>query len=210
MKIFLNLLLISFAFVSLSASGLRAAESPVCQTPTWVGTPAVGSDDVFHGKMSSDCVISGATGAGVASLAKYLIDETVKQGTVNVGPTAETFQNLPGFSVDVTDNDPNQEIQIRSIVHVASDSAGRLEYANLSTDIQGQGDSQFLRKLDVTVSITAGARTGDYVLTMTTALDVKRPWYAPSGVFEQKAEDSTKATFLQKRDKTVPEMAGQL
>jgi hypothetical protein len=160
--------------------------------------------------MSSDCKITGATGAGVAALAKYLVNEATQQGTVHSGPEAETYLGLPGFHLDVTENDPQQQVQIRSDVHVASDSKVRLEYANLSSDIQGQGDSQFLRKLDVTVSITAGAAPGEYTLTMTTALDVKRPWYAPSGVFEQKAEQMTQSTYLQKRDQTVPEIAGQL
>jgi hypothetical protein len=199
-----------FASFSGFSTAALATESNQCQAPTWVGTPGIGSDDVFHGTLSSDCTISGANGGGVAALAKYLVDQTTTQNTVYSGPTAENYLDLSGVVIDVQQNDASEQMQIRSDVHIAHDSQSRLEYASLSKDVQGQGDSQFVRKLDITVSIRTASQPGNYTLTITTRLDIKRPWYAPTGMFEQKAEQGTQEKFLKNRDATVPAMAAQL
>jgi hypothetical protein len=173
-----------------------------------MGTPSVGSDDIFRGTLSADCVVNSATHGGVDNLATYLLNQAQKE-TVNSGPTAETYQGLPSVLLDVTDKDAGNQTEIRSNVHIAHDSSGHLEFADVSTSVQGQGDSQYLKGVGVTASVKELSE-GSFGVTVTTELDVKRPWYAPGGIFQSEVEKNSQEQFQKRLGNMLPEYAGQL
>jgi len=195
---------VCFSLSSLAAPAIQ------CDTEDWVGSHGVADGDAFHGTLTSACDITDTSGSGLTELLKYLVDQTSARFVVNAGPVAETYLDLPSRLFDVTAKDDSEELQVRSDLHIASDGKTRLEYASLSKEIQGSGNSQFLQQMDIKFTVTPGSNNNSYRFVLSTTLAVKRPWYAPVGVFESQAEKVAHEKYLQNRSATAPDIAAHL
>src|SRR5438874_292060 len=99
-----------------------------CQDPQWTSGPVV-EDGQFKGTVEVDCAFTAVAGGGFPMLKQYFIEDAKKQGNqVHSGPGAETFAGMPSTYFDVTSqvNLNGMLANIRSDVHIATDSASRL------------------------------------------------------------------------------------
>jgi hypothetical protein len=153
-------------------------------------------------------VVTNAKPDGLTSGDGFFLNQTAKSSSINSGPTAETFENLPSVLYQVTD--VADQLTIKSDEHIATDRKTKLVYAGFSTDIEGSGLSSFLKQLDVRVDITPTSDPSVYHLILTTTIGVDKPGFIPNGAFEGQAEKNARQQFEKKRDQLLPEVANSL
>lgn len=168
-----------------------------CTAPAWVGDPQVGKNDRLEATLSVVCKIAPEKSGSIAGLNQGLAAAIHNTFKVNEGPTESIWQGLPGSSYDVTEQTKSNgnDVTIRSELKLVSDQT-HLIYRMQSKEIQGNGDAKFLEsvteEIDVLQSLT---ETNMFTFTNTQTIILKRPWYAPPGIFVSKAKAGIMKTF---------------
>ena len=207
-----SLALVSLLLISASAR----AESFNCGDNEWVDEPRM-EDGRFKGEVAVECVLTATEGHGVTGLEAYFIGNVEHSTEVHSGPDASEWDGLPSRQYDVTSvaptGDGNGQISIRSQVNVASDQATRVVYASESTDVEADGNAGFLKQLNITLDVRVDASqtlasgvARQFTVRMVNYLEVKKPWYAPSGIFFKKAKESALDQFESRRREVMPEL----
>jgi len=181
------------------AAKLPLAAAPFsCTAPTWVGKPAVNSQNQLEAKIQSTCTLKPDSAGSISALNQSIVDSISKENTVNSGPTPESRDDLSGVSFDVTNvsEQEGDQVTIRKDLHLDSDGTSRILYVAHATSIEGSGNAAFLKALDITQEVTQGdPEQNVFTLTVTQAVKIEKPWYAPAGVFLSQGTSKVKSSF---------------
>ena len=182
-----------------------------CNDVTW--TPNSGlTGSNFYGEMMSDCTVKATKGTGFPTLEQFVIKKVTTESTVNEGPTAETYLNMPGVKYDVslTFKTSNGDINLKEDVHVATDKQNKLAFHSFSTDVSGTGYAEYLKRLDVVIDVTKVDMNGNYGIKIDSVTQIDKPWFAPDEMFLEKVKPAMEQKFREIRDQVVPQMADNL
>lgn len=196
-----------FIFISLFfGCGFSMAQSLNCSEPQWVGEAGVGQDGHFQGQLESTCTTP-KKAANLEQAFSFMIKQ-LSNLQIHAGPTSETYLNLPGFAYDLTEKEEN--LAIRSNVHVASDLLYRLEYGSFSSSITSEVEYSYLRKVDTILSVSLAESADQWSMKMNSLIRVEKPWFAPVDFFEQKSKQMSLDRFRQKRDQAMQSLSEHL
>lgn len=183
-----------------------------CGPERWVGEPGMRADR-FVGAMTSECEAALAGSRGdVGRLQDRLSDATLRENEIHAGPIEETYEGLPSVRFDLTSRrtELGESLVLRLDLHLASDDLSRLVFDSLSTKIEGGGNAQYLKRLDTRMAVDRASDDGRFRFAMTNAVEVEKPWYAPTGIFVSKLKEGLREQYLSRRNAWVNQLADQL
>ncbi len=183
-----------------------------CGLETWVGEPGMRGNR-FVGAITSVCEAVLASSRGdVGRLQDRLSDAALRENEVHQGPIDETYEGLPSIRMDLTSRrtEMGENLVLRLDLHLASDDRSRLVFDSLSTKIEGSGNAQYLKKLDTRMEVSRASEEGRFRFATTHAVQIEKPWYAPTGVFVSKLKGGLREQYLSRREAWVNQLADQL
>lgn len=193
MKLFLVLGFFSFS-----------AMAQVCTPEKWASAPVL-REGRFMGTLVADCTITAPNGEireVEEHFRKKVLDGVV---TRHSGPVNDMRQSLPGSVWDVTAKDPDGTI--RSTVFIGSDGRDTFIYDARSSDIKLAGLAGYLRKLDVTFTVTRQG-PGKFNIKLTNTTHVAKPGLAPGSVFLNMAKNKALDQFRPQMVRLTQEITG--
>jgi hypothetical protein len=196
--------------MSWSLLGLMLAvnASWTCSNEAWVSPPVV-HKGVLTGSMESTCILKDAPGGGLSALFKHLT-QLIERGQVHDGPIAETFYGLPGVRYDVTEKMGKKTIiHVHEIAHLATDGSVRLVYTTASLGVEASGMAGYIKKMNKTLEVEL-QDDGTYRVHIMSEMAVDKPWYAPEGLFVDKATSLAHQKFREVRGLVIPDVAAHL
>ncbi len=190
-------------------SGKAVASDWTCEKPQWASAPAM-VDGNFVGTVQGYCTFHLNHSADIAALDRHLLESINKSQEIHEGPVTEIFRNLPGVRYDVTAYYPNDNMTVRQNVHLSTDLISKVVYESDSKSVTASGLSEYLRQLNVEFEVTKTENPIILQFKMTTLIRVAKPWYAPSGIFFSKAQESALEQFNKSRDSALPNLETHL
>jgi hypothetical protein len=164
----------------------------------------------LSGEFGAECVVSGTAGGGLPSLDSYLVAQAALSTEVHAGPTPEAWDGLPSTAFDVTNRMEGKDgVTVRSDLHVATDGETRLRFDALSKKVEGSGNAGYIRRIDIGLEVRPES-AGTWRFQLVNGIDVKKPWFAPTGMFKSEVDKSVRAQFATSRDDLMPKLADQL
>jgi hypothetical protein len=165
----------------------------------------------FVGVLEGTCEFRLGHEADLPALDRHLLESVSSAQKVHEGPIEDTYEGLPGVRYDITTNYPGSgNVTIRQNLHVATDTTTRVVYETDSTSVQATGFASFLRKLDVEFQVSKTGQPAAAGFKMRVAIQVAKPWYAPSGIFFSEAQKSAITQYNKSRDEAVPDLLSHL
>jgi hypothetical protein len=175
-----------------------------CQDPQWTSGPTV-TDGEFHGTLTVDCTFTGTGGDGYTGLQQFLIQQTTQTAQqINSGPTQETYDGLPSTAYGITTEMTSGSMSVTTTgtAHFATDGKQQLVLAFISSEVDGQGDAQYLKSISDSETVTNGASAEQFAVHSENSFVVEKPSFAPVGIFEKQVE--------QKIEDAVPDQEKQM
>lgn len=184
-----------------------------CGEPNWV-TPPTLEDGIFNSTLTAQCTLSGGTPETLSRLAQFIRNDITTSGklTVNAGPIEKTYEGLPAFEYDVTDDlkSEGSPASIRQELVFATDEKTRLIYKVNSKDVQGKGMASYLQKVDLLAEVLPTEQAGVFTFQMTNSVQVKRPWYALAFIFQSIAKQTAVEKFNKTKDRLISYLSPHL
>lgn len=185
MKPYAKILLILIA--GLITSVTAQAKSVECKNPTWKYTPVV-QDSLFKGSLLMDCKLKGIKKPALNKIKNYFAIE-LKAPKLEITKLNKKLDVPVQFNSQIireTENGPLiMDVQNR-IVHFSSNF---LRTVFETSKIKAKGRAKFTKKIKRTITVTKINKKGEYLLRLVEEAHVKKPWYAPKGIFTSKVKE---------------------
>jgi hypothetical protein len=207
--------LLGIAFSSwLGAGAVKAPRDAVyqCQDPQWTSGPTV-TDGEFHGTVAVDCTFTGTGGDGYSGLQQYLVGQaTQAPNQVNDGPTTETYDGLPSVAYDITTQmqSGGSSVTAQGTVHFATDGKAQLVTAFASSQIQGEGEAQYIQEIDTSETISNGQGSEQFAVHSETALVVEKPGLIPVQIFQNKVTSEVESAIPGEEKTLMEQITGHI
>lgn len=182
-----------------------------CRNPEWTDGPKIVSNE-FRGKIEVDCSFKAVSGGGFVQLKKHLLEKAVHDAlAIHSGPTQETFEGMPSTGFDLTNvlEADGLKVEARGLAHIATDETNRLVTAFSSTQIHGEGEAAYLRKLDTAANIRKDRADG-YSVHTSSFMKVEKPKLVPAGIFLKKLSKKIEEGIPSQEKAMIEEVAQNL
>jgi hypothetical protein len=120
-----------------------------------------------------------------------------------------SFEGLPGALIDSVSVIRSAEgnLTVRYQSHVVTNDDTQLLMDKSALEIKGDGNAGFTRglgeRVEIAVKPSARDTSHSLILKFTNITNIEKPWYAPVGIFLDKAGKGIKKGFLAERDKSL-------
>lgn len=176
-----------------------------CNDSKWVAPPKL-ERGVFESTLTSECILTGSK-TQLSQIAEFILKDIETSGKLKIhkGPTPVSFQGLPAFEYDVTDDlkQEGSEVVIRQHVVFATDQKTKFLYSVQSTDVQGKGMASYLKKIGFLTEVQPTAVPGKFRFQMTNTVAVERPWFAWPFIFEPIVKQTAIDKYTRYREKLL-------
>lgn len=182
-----------------------------CEAPAWTETPKVTGND-FSGTVSVDCKVAGSAGIGLEGLKDYLKEQNLAglthvysspYMTFSHGLVHESFEG----SVTISADDKEHEIRGESDIGL---SETQLVSKFTSISIPQEGSLVYLKGLEDTLQVTATDEEGQYEVRMSYRSRVTKPWFVDGNTFLKSVVEGNEAKMLERRERTLNDVAAHL
>ena len=193
-----------------SPMGFDSPASPgyECQAPVWVKNPQWKQGDLYLAEIRANCVIHPQRGGDFNQLAAFAVDQIKKQATVHKGPVSEIFEGMPAQYFDATVAIHSKDsVTIRQNVNIATDATSKFVSSSESTNVQGTGYGEYLKRLDSRLEVLSANSVTDHPAQVSFYAEVEKPWYAPEGMFLDEIQKRVPDQFAKVRDRLVSDLA---
>jgi len=163
----------------------------------------------YGAEMTTTCAIEPQQGGDFGKLQAYEMDQAKVRGTVNAGPTDETFEGMPSKYVDFTLQlkDKKFSVDVRSDLHLATDLASRFVSSSKSKDVRGTGYGEYAKRINTRIVATKTAQAGQDQVAFTVYAEFVKPWYVPEWMMLDEANKRGPGIFADGALKLAREMA---
>lgn len=211
--IFLGLGFLSALFPQTLEMKINPAVPYTCSVVQWVKPANFENDGHLRGQADVQCDLSGATGAGFPGLEAYLRESFLKQVThVYSGPVRGSYDSLPAtaWDVDLGLTFSGKPATARELMTLATDERTRLVSYLKMAHLSGTSYDDYIKSFDFTLDIAAVPVHSNYHGTLSVAIDLTKPWYAPSGVFQSEVVKAVEGAVTNYRDTLISELQNHL
>lgn len=203
----MKMMILAVVLISLFPVSKAKAANIDCGEEVWMNLPGV-KDGVFTGKLKAECDITDVSAGDIKQLNDYFVQEAVKGAQViHSGPVADASLKMIGVKFDLTVK--SDDGLMRSIVRFGRNGSSTFRYVSESKEINFSGLSEYLRKLDIDVTVEK-ASSNSYKLTLINLTQVKKPALAPTGIFDSMVQKKSKKEFRTNLNALATEVADNL
>ena len=93
------------------------------------------------------------------------------------------------FSSQIIRETTNGPITMDVENKIIHSSSGFLRSVFETSQIKANGNAKFTKKIKRTITVTKTDSSGEYLLRLVEETHVKKPWYAPKGIFLSKVKE---------------------
>jgi hypothetical protein len=203
-----------FSFDTTQQGPLPPPTTPVkytCKKPTWPEKPRM-SDGRLYATIQATCEFDTIAGTGYVTLEKYLHEKIQREAfKINKGPISEVYENLDSHFYDVTvkavGKKSSNTTTIRSDSHIATNFEDKLLFATLSTKIDGEGTSGYLKRLNIKSYVVSTPSALRYEITLTSHFELDKPWFIPGSTFKSEVKSRLEEEIPKQEGAIIQEIA---
>jgi hypothetical protein len=158
-----------------------------CAPLAWTVPATMGDDGHLRGTATVVCDFQALSGGGYPELQNYELAQLKKEATtVNSGPVGGTFDSM---SSETYDFDMNLVFSGTTVVAhelgtIATDQKTRLVTVLQTESITGSAYDDYVKGFNITLDVVPTKVSKHYTATLSVAIDMTKPWYAPTETFE--------------------------
>jgi len=185
-----------------------------CQALEWPAPAAMGDDGHLRGEAQVKCDFKGLSGGGYPELRSYLLAQLKKEATqVHSGPVSGVYEALPSVTYDF---DMNLTFSGKTVVAhedgtLATDDKTRLVSLMNTQSISGSDYDDYVKAIDLTLDVTPNVSShGSYHASISVSIDMTKPWYAPTDVFQTDVVNEIQSAVKNYQDTLVTEVQNNL
>lgn len=184
-----------------------------CEPFEWVKKPGMVNGSL-EAEITAACSFKGNHGGGYPTLNKALMERVVREAhKIHRGPVEESYKELPSRFYDVTylaKSSNGDEAKVRNDVHIGSNETDRLVFDTFSTAVEGSGNFKYLQKVDIRSEVTNAKAEGFYNVKLGSFFRLKKPWYAPTGVFISEVTKQIEKQIPKTEEELITELANNI
>jgi hypothetical protein len=185
-----------------------------CDPLAWTTPATLGSDGHLRGVAQVECDFKALSGGGYPELENFLLASMKKQAThVNSGPIAGTVNSMPSQTYDFNMNltFSGKQVDAHEVGTIATDEQTRLVSLMKTLQITGSSYDAYIKGFDMTLDVTPKITTiGDYHVSLSLAIDMTKPWYAPAGTFKSEVVKAVESTVTSYKDTMIGEIQNNI
>jgi hypothetical protein len=185
-----------------------------CGDLVWTTPAGVGDNGELTGVASVTCNLQALSGGGFPELENFELAQIKKQATqIHSGPTAGTDQGLPSqtYDFDMNLTFSGTEVDAHELETLATDEKTHLVSQMNTESITGSSYDQYLKEFNLTLDVKpTAAQTGYYTAVVSVSIDMSKPWFAPSSIFQTDVVNAVQSTVTSQQATIVTELQNNL
>lgn len=190
-------------------------EGYMCDQFVWT-KPLAYTGSRLKGTITARCEVVGEANVGFEGLRDYYLTEIPKNASkIYAGPTKTTYKTVDAtyYDLEVSQKLGTDSIVTRQDVYIATDTVNIFHSDAMSKNIQGTGNADYVKKVDLfsqTTPIALPNPDNKYVVNITAYMEFQKPWFAPGGLFMNEVKKAIEGNIQQVEKSYMETMAAHL
>ena len=136
-----------------------------------------------------------------------------KATQINSGPVTGTLDSMPSqtydFNMDL--NFSGSTVDAHEVGTIATNEQTRLVSLMKTLSVSGSSYDAYIKGFDFTLDVQPIATSaGNYHVSLSVAIDMTKPWYAPVGTFKSEVVKAVESAVTSYRDTMIGEIQNNI
>jgi hypothetical protein len=184
----------------------------VCAPLRWIKEPLL-KGGLLDAELSASCEFTAIGGGGFSQLKSYLENKIETESEIiHSGPTPVMFRGIPAEQYDVSAMlaDGKDSVRARQDIFIATDLNSRLILDSKSTEVIGQGNGKYLKKVNGNIQVDVTDLDDRYQAIIGSAFQMEKPFIVPGPIFKDMVKKEVEKQFLLQQKAAITELAKNL